>query len=245
MGQGEQTDQTSWLPRCSQWVPAKSGKGENAQVRAHTCRVCKTVGSAYVGSNPTPATRKSPGQPWRERSSSVFGVSGLQTAPPRGSGSGLGRSVPCRCPARPVCGRFRSRRVPSPAQAVSHTARPQKGDHLHQRPPRFPRPHVPVRPGASTTWRHGGRRLAKDIAGLVGAAVGCGPVNSARLTAGMPRRAARRSRAATRHHARPPSADILIRPVSPQGMTRATDLSSSQATIETATHPGRRPRHGV
>jgi hypothetical protein len=47
-----------------------------AQVRGFTPEVCKTVGSAYVGSNPTPATRFRRSEPvtldcvtgfWRER----------------------------------------------------------------------------------------------------------------------------------------------------------------------------------
>jgi|SRR6185437_9008436 len=45
----------------SRCVPISSGRGKNAQVRRYSCQVCKTVGSAYVGSNPTPATSKNPG----------------------------------------------------------------------------------------------------------------------------------------------------------------------------------------
>jgi hypothetical protein len=42
---------------CAEYVPKWIALGVEAQVRACSRAVCKTVGSAYVGSNPTPATR--------------------------------------------------------------------------------------------------------------------------------------------------------------------------------------------
>jgi len=62
---------------------------EFGQVMSFGCGVCKTVGSAYVGSNPTPATRVK-AQVSRGVSAGLLLVwgGGLQTAPPQGSGLG-------------------------------------------------------------------------------------------------------------------------------------------------------------
>jgi len=70
-----------------------------AEVRGLWWRVCKTVGSAYVGSNPTPATHAkcqvSPGV-----SAGLSLVCGERSADrsPQGSGLGWGRSAARRAP---------------------------------------------------------------------------------------------------------------------------------------------------
>jgi hypothetical protein len=50
-----------WQPRprvlYSEYIPRRAMIEASVQVRACLRNVCKTVGSAYVGSNPTPATR--------------------------------------------------------------------------------------------------------------------------------------------------------------------------------------------
>jgi len=48
--------------------------------------VCKTVGLAYVGSNPTPATNKIPGQTWCPRSSQGPRGSGVRNRRPANCG---------------------------------------------------------------------------------------------------------------------------------------------------------------
>ena len=59
-GWPEQAGEGQWAGRCSHCVPTDPWRRARPQVSALSWRVCKTVGSAYVGSNPTPATRQNP-----------------------------------------------------------------------------------------------------------------------------------------------------------------------------------------
>jgi hypothetical protein len=59
---GSRTGRCPDRPDHSRCVPIKPGKHVKCQVTALWWRVCKTVGTAYVGSNPTPATCECPGQ---------------------------------------------------------------------------------------------------------------------------------------------------------------------------------------
>jgi hypothetical protein len=60
-------------------MPKRQRDTVSAQVKGTACTGCKTVGSAYVGSNPTPATDITPGQTPSHRAVHPGGGSGLRT----------------------------------------------------------------------------------------------------------------------------------------------------------------------
>ena len=98
-----------------------------AQVRALSPEVCKTVGSAYVGSNPTPATTYNPSSSGMRRDHRRW-LQWLQADLGRRSGEFSGvvsgqvralRPDPARIP-RPASGRHRRRRLSAPLPAGMH-----------------------------------------------------------------------------------------------------------------------------